>query len=313
MWFKNLRFYCLTKPFEHYVEGLETALADRPFRPCNNYEKSTMGWVRVVEDEISGTAEAPFAQAIDGYVMFCAKKQDRLLPASVIREAANDKIVEIEERQGRKIYRKEKRQIHEDTASILLPQAFTRSQLTYGYLSKKENLLILNVATPAKAEEFINLLRDTLGDFPVGLPTSKRSPSDVMTRWLKDQRATNNFEITEDCELFNPLDGANIIRCKGQDLKSEEIAKHIESGKKAKNLGVIWNNFLSCNVGDDLGIKRLRFEEFIEETESSSAENVRQKFEQEFTLMALGLSSFFDSLFAAFGGLGDPQNIEKTD
>lgn len=313
MWFRNLRFYCLTKPFDYYVEGLEEALSDQPFRPCNNYEKSTMGWVAPVQDDITEAADPPYTQVIEGYIMLCAKKQERLLPASVVREAANDKIVEIEERQGRKIYRKEKRQIQEDTASMLLPQAFTRSQLTYGYLSKKENLLIVNAATPAKAEEFINLLRDTLGTFPVGLPSSNRSPSDVMTRWLKDQKATNNFELTEDCELFNPLDGANIIRCKGQDLKSEEIATHIESGKKAKNLGVIWNNFLSCNVGDDLGIKRLRLEEIREESESSNEENARQKFDQDFALMALGISGFFDSLFVAFGGLGETKTMEMTD
>ncbi len=313
MWFKNLRFYCLTKPFDDYIEGLEKALSDRPFRPCNNYEKSAMGWVRPVEDEITEGEDATFTQLVDGYVIFCAKKQDRLLPASVIREAANDKIVEIEQRQGRKIYRKEKRQIQEDTASILLPQAFTRSQLTYGYLSKKENLLIINAATPVKAEDFINLLRDTIGTFPVGLPTSKRPPSDVMTRWLKEQKATNNFEITEDCELFNPMDGGNIVRCKGQDLKSDEIAIHLESGKKVKNLGVTWNNFLSCNIGDDLGVKRLRFEEIREENVSFSEQGARQKFDQEFALMALGISSFLDSLISAFGGLRDPQEMEKAE
>ena len=313
MWFKNLRFYCLTKPFDYYIEGLEAAMSDRPFRPCNNYEKSTMGWVTPIEDEITDAADSNYAHVIEGYVMFCAKRQERLLPASVVREAANEKIAEIEESQGRKIYRKEKRQIQEDTAAILLPQAFTRSQLTYGYLSEKENLLIINAATPAKAEEFINLLRETLGTFPVGLPSSNLSPSDAMTRWLKDQKATNNFELTEDCELFNPLDGGNVIRCKGQDLKSDEIAAHIESGKKAKNLGVVWNNFLTCNVGDDLGIKRLRFEEIKEENQGYGEESARQKFDQDFTLMALGLSSFFDSLFAAFGGLGDPGKMEKAD
>ena len=96
MWFRNLRFYCLTKPFEYYVEGLEEALSDQPFRPCNNYEKSTMGWVAPVQDDITEAADPPYTQVIEGYIMLCAKKQERLLPASVVREAANDKIVEIQ-------------------------------------------------------------------------------------------------------------------------------------------------------------------------------------------------------------------------
>ena len=316
MWFKNLRLYCLTKPFDSSMDDLQAALADKPFRPCNSYERSTMGWVGPIDSNSLNAGddkETMYSHAVGDYIMLCAKRQDRLLPASVIREAADAKIMEIEERQARKIYRKEKKQIQEDMGATLLPQAFTRSQLTHAYLSPKENLLVVNAAAPAKAEEFVSLLRDTLGTFPVGLPNSKRAPSDVMTRWLKNHKASNNFEISEDCELFNPLDGSNVVRCKGQDLSSDEITAHIDAGKQAKNLGVLWNNILSCNIGDDLSIKRLRFEEMKEENPSFTEESEAQKFDQEFALMTLELSSFFDSLFAAFGGLDDPRKMVKVD
>jgi recombination associated protein RdgC len=314
MWFKNLRLYCLTQPFEMSEQDLETHLAEKTFVPCATYEKSRIGWVSPLGndapvDEEDGVAPM-LSHAVGDYIMLCAQKQDRLLPASVVREAAEEQIAEIEQRQGRKIYRKEKRQIQDDVFIALLPRAFTRSTQTFAYISKKEKLLVVNAASAPKAEELLNLLRDTLGTFPVALPESTRAPSDVMTRWLSEQSATDNFEIHEDCELFNPIDGSNIVRCKGQDLVSDEIKAHLDAGKQVKSLGVYWNNLLSCMISDDLAIKRLKFEEMNEEIDSFEEESAAQKFDQEFMLMTLELSNFFKSFFTAFGGLEDPRNKE---
>ncbi len=317
MWFKNLRLFCLTQPFETSIDEFENHLAEQAFVPCANYEKSRIGWVSplgnaAVIDEEDGVAPM-LTHAVGDYIMLCAQKQDRLLPASVIREATEEKVAELEARQARKIYRKEKREIQDDVFAALLPRAFTRSTQTFGYISVKENLLVVDAASAPKAEEFLNLLRDTLGSFPVAMADSKRAPTDVMTRWLKEQKATDSFVINEDCELFNPIDGSNIVRCKGQDLISDEIQTHLDAGKQVKQLGVLWNNLLSCVLTDELSVKRLRFEEMNEEADSFEEESAAQKFDQEFALMTLELSSFFSAFFTAFGGLEDPRNKELPD
>lgn len=311
MWFKNLRVFCLTQPFDMSLEDFESQLAENVFVPCANYEKSRIGWVSPLGNAVQVEGEEEVApmltHAVGDYIMLCAQKQDRLLPASVVREATDEKVAELEARHARKVYRKEKREIQDDMYNALLPRAFTRSARTFAYISRSEKLLVVDAASAPKAEEFLNLLRDTLGSFPVGLPDSKRAPSDVMTRWLKDGRATNKFEIHADCELVNPKDGSNVVRCKGQDLVSDEIQTHLDAGKQAKQLGVLWNNLLSCSIADDLSIKRLRFEEMNEEADSFEEESAAQKFDQEFVLMTLELSTFFKSLFEAFGGLEDPK------
>jgi recombination associated protein RdgC len=292
-------------------EDLESQLAENAFIPCANYEKSRIGWVSPLGDAAPETEEdqEPLLTHIVGdYIMLCAKKQERLLPSSVVREATAEKVAEIEGRQGRKVYRKEKREIQDNTYASLLPRAFTRSARIYAYISRIDNLLVIDTLSAPKAEEFINLLRDSLGSFPVALPDSKRAPSDVMTHWLADQKATDKFEIHNDCELFNPLDGSNVVRCKGQDLESDEIKAHLEAGKRAKQLSVMWGNVLSCSIAEDLSIKRLRFDDIKEESASFEEESPAQKFDQEFVLMTLELSGFFKSLFNAFGGLEDPKN-----
>ncbi|MAM71404.1 MAG: recombination-associated protein RdgC [Gammaproteobacteria bacterium] len=310
MWFKNLRLYCLVSPFDLSIEELEASLAEHSFTPCASYEKSRIGWVSPLGDAAPIIDEEDvtpmLTHVIGDYIMLCAQKQDRLLPASVVREATAERVAELEQRQARKIYRKEKREIQDDVFSALLPRAFPRSSKTFAYISRADNLLVVDSASAPRAEELINLLRDSLGSIPLAIPDSKRAPGAVMTHWLKNGKATDHFEIHDACELVNPLDATNVVRCKNQELDGDEIEAHLAAGKQVKQLNVRWNNQLNCNILDDLSIKQLQFEEIKEEAESFDEESAAQKFDQEFSLMTLQLSAFFKSLFNAFGGLEDP-------
>lgn len=303
MWFKNVRLYCLTEAIDASPEELEQKLTEQAFVPCGNHDKSKYGWVSPL-----GKEGEMLTHVQGDYVMLCAQKQERILPASVVNDATEEKVAELEERQGRKIYRKEKRQIKDDVFVSLLPRAFTRNQQTFAYISARDNLIVVNSASAPKAEALLNLLRESLGSLKVSLPDAKRAPSDVMTRWLKEQKASHNFLIDEDCELYNPTDGSNVVRCKGQDLFSEEIQSHLEAGKQAKNLGVTWNSVLSCSLGDDLSVKRIKFVGMKEEEANEEIESAAQKFDQEFAVMTLELSGFCGALFDAFGGLQEARD-----
>lgn len=313
MWFKNLRLYCLAQPFDLSPEELESQLAENAFTPCASYEKTRIGWASPLGEaahpagEGEESPEPPLTHVVGDYIMLCAQRQDRLLPSTVVREATAEKVAEIEQRQARKVYRKEKREIQDDVYASLLPRAFTRSARIHAYISRRDNLLVVDAASAAKAEEFLNLLRDTLGSFPVALPDSKTAPASVMTRWLKQGKASDGFVIDDDCELVSPKDTGNVVRLKGQDLEGDEIQVHLAAGKQARHLGVVWNSRVGCNIVEDLSVRRLRFENIREESEGYQDETPVEKFDQEFALMTLQLSDFFTSLFSAFGGLEDPR------
>ncbi len=311
MFFKNARLYCLTESFSYKQDELETQLSEQLFIPCGKFDKSRLGWVSPLEDAYDGEDAPPLTHVIGDFVMVCAQKQDRLLPASVVREATEEKVAEIEQRQARKVFRKEKRQIQDDVYANMLPRAFTKSQLTYAFVSKKDKLLVVDSASAPRAEELLNLLRDSLESFPVGLPTTRTAPADVLTRWLREQKLSHNFSLLEDVVLHNPLDSSNVVRCASQDLTGDEIAVHLEAGKLVKSLGLSWNNVLHCVVNDDLSIKRLQFEAIEEDREGGTEETPAQRFDQDFALMTLELQGFFDSLFKAFGGLDKPKPLGR--
>ncbi len=304
MWFKNLRIFRFTKPFDMSAEELQTHLADKPFNPCGRQDLTKYGWVPPIEQAQAADQEPQFVHACNGFLMLCAKREDKVIPASVVKEAVLERSQHIEQKEARKVFKKERDQLKDDVMLELLPRAFSKSQRVYGYISPKDNLLLIDASSASKAEQFMSHLRDTLGSLPVIPPASKQVPTDVMTHWLAEQNAPPPFLLERECELSNPTDSANVIRCKAQDLDADEVQSMLESGKRCTKLAVNWNDSLHCVIEEDLSIKRMKFDDqLIEQAHETDAESKAQQFDQDFAVMSLELSKFCKDLFKAFGGL----------
>jgi len=304
MWFKNLRIYRFTKPFEMGAEELQSQLAEKAFHPCGRQDLSKYGWVPPIDQDSGSEAEPLYVHACNGYLMLCAKREDKVIPASVIKEAVQERSQHIEQKEARKVFKKEQDQLKDEVMLELLPRAFSKTQRVYAYISPKDDLLLIDASSSAKAEQFMSHLRDTLGSLPVIPPASKQVPTDVMTHWLAEQSAHPPFQLEKECELSNPADSANVIRCKAQDLDAHEVQSMLESGKLCTKLAVNWNDSLHCVIEDDLSIKRMKFDDqLIEQASETDADSKAQQFDQDFAVMSLELSKFCKDLFKAFGGL----------
>lgn len=296
MWFRNIRLYRLPADFTLDLDVLEQALTDRVFVPCGKTDKTRSGFVSPV-----GGADGALDHHLGGYVMLCFRRDEKLLPATVVNEAVDEKVAEIEAAQGRKVYRKEKQQLKDDVTLELLPRAFVRSRRIYAYLAPADGLLVVDTSSSALAEELINSLREGLGSFPASLPEPKVAPMSVMTQWLKDGAASHHFQIDQDCELVNPMEDGNVIRCKAQDLTADEMRAHLEAGKQVRKLGLVWNEAVRCVLSADLSLGRVRFEDMVlERATEADAETAAEQFDQDFAVMTLVLADLFRSLFAAF-------------
>lgn len=297
MWFKNLRIYRLTKPLDSSAEALEEQLQQQKFNACTNLDFSSYGWVPPM-----GKNSELFTHTLADFAMICARKQEKILPAAAVNEIVEERVEEFESNQARNVYRKERRNMKEEVVHSLLPKALTRSSLVYAYFSKKQKLLIIDTASTNKAEEFLEHLRATLGSLSVVPLATNSDITNIMTRWVKD-RVPKGFELDNDCELQNPKESTNIVRCKNQELESDEILNHIKAGKRIIQLGIIWRNAIRFSLSDDFSIKRLRFEEIIQEQAESDAEDRATQFDQDFAVMTLQLSQLIDDLLKEFGGI----------
>jgi recombination associated protein RdgC len=299
MWFKNLQIYRFTKPFELDAETLGQQLAEAAFVPCGSQDMERSGWVPPL-----GRHGSELVHATNGYLMLCTRRQEKLLPPGVINEALEEKAVEIETREARQLPRKERRELRDEVYFSLLPKALLRSTLQYAYIAPREQLLIVDAASPKRAEDLLQQLRDSLGSLSVIPLTSKHQPLEVMTRWVADGRCDTGFEIGEECELRDNNDVNSTIRCKKQDPTSTEIVNHLGTGMHVSKLALNWQQRLDFVIDDKLVIRRLRFADLVQEQASDiEADDAAARFDVDFSIMSLELSRFIDALSQAFGGL----------
>lgn len=299
MWFKNLRVYRLTKPFSLSADELDEALAQKPFQPCGKQDLQSYGWVPPV-----GRHGKSLVHATNGYLMVCAKRQEKILPSGVVREQLEEKVAAISQAEGRNIARAEKQNLKEEIIFSLLPRALTRSQLQYAYIAPQENWIVVNASSAKRAEELLGALRDVVGSLPVIPFATKQIPSQTMTNWLAKSEPPTGFTLGDECELEAPRDDGRIIRCKKQDLTAEEMLNHLKTDMVVRKLAISWQDAVECVLDHELAIRRLKFSErILDQANDRHPESAAEEFDVDFAIMTMELRAFLEAVQQAFGGL----------
>ena len=298
MWFRNLTLFRLLQPFSLSAEQLDEKLALKPFRAGGSLEMETTGWVPPL-----GREGAPLVHVVGEHMVVCARTQKKLLPASVIREVVDERATEIEDEEGRKVGRKERKDLRDDVIQELLPKAFTSSRNTYAGIDPKGNWLLVDSAARNRAEDLTVLMRECLGSLSIAPPKPTRPPVAVMTGWLRGEDLPDGFAIEDECELREPVEKGGVVRCVRQDLFSDEIQAHLEAGKEVVKLALNWRDRLHFVLGDDLQVRRLRFQDVVTEVAAdASGDSKEQEFDADFAIMSQELARFLLDLMEAFGG-----------
>lgn len=308
MWFKNLYLFRLTQPLELDHHGLNAALEHTPFQPVGKAVPFSYGWSAPL-----GRHGNELCHTVGPYSMICAKKEERLLPSSVLNEQLAEKVQQIEEAEARPVRRKEQQQLKEELTLTLLPQAFTRSSRCFAYIDRKGGWLVVDAAASKKAEELIAQLRESLDEagaiLRARLPDTVESPRVVMTRWLQGENIPPIFELGDEYELQDAEKEGGIVRCRRQDPFSEEVQGHLAAGKQVTRLALSWRERLEFVLGEDMTIKRLRLSDTLRQELDEEHEDPVVQFDSDFAFMTLELSKFIDELIAAFGGENESQPI----
>jgi recombination associated protein RdgC len=297
MWFKNLQLYRLGQHLDLTPEALDERLQSAAFRGCGRLELTASGWVSPL-----GREGQQLVHAAGGYVMICSRKADKIIPAGVVKQLLDDRVAEVEAAESREVYRKERQRMKDDIIHDLLPHALTRHTDQYAYIDTRNDLIVVDSPTPARAEALISLLRTTLGSLKATPIKVKQSISHTLTRWLGGERLAPGFALGEECELKHPDPDGGVITCRHQDLGAGEIRNHIKNGKQAVRLALHWKDRLSFLLQEDLSIKRLRFEDVVTQDEDADADDAAARFDLDFSLMTLELNEFTPQLLLALGG-----------
>lgn len=296
MFFKNLQLYRVLPDWTITADELEQQLARRPFAPPGAQDFESRGWVSPADD-------GALVRTVGNHWMVCLQSDEKILPAAVVKQIAEERADELAEQQGYKLGRKAMKELREQITNELLPRAFARRRKTYAWLNIPAGWLVIDAPSQSKAEDVLEQLRHTLDQFPIGLLRTERSPTSVMTDWLSANEAPEGFTLERDFMLESiGEDGAKaaFARC---DPDAAHIAEHLEAGRLPTRLALTFDDRVSFVLTQRLELKRIEFLDVVRDSVTDEDhEDAQALFDAEFALMAGELLRLLDATVDALGG-----------
>ena len=294
MWFKNLQLFRAPENWTLTPDDLASQLGQHAFQPAGSFALESRGWIPPRGDD-------QLVFSLERQWLIALGVEQKLLPASVIRQTVKERAAELEGKVGRKLGRKELRDLKEDTVAELLPRAFSRYRATFVWIDPVGGWLVVDAGSPKKLEEVTESLRRSLDEFPVAPLATQVSPTTAMTEWLLEEEP-RGFTIDLDCELRSRQDERSTVRYAHHPLDTQEIRNHLAAGKEPFRLALTWQDRISFVLTDKLEVRKVVFLDVAKPQAGADQASDEEQLDADFALMTGLLAKFLPDLVEALGG-----------
>ncbi len=302
--FKNAITYAVTPGFR--IDG--ELLHRRPARDCGPTEHKTDGFTSPCPHSTQA-----LLHSVAGYQLICWQTVDKILPGSVIEEAIDEKVAEIEQREGRNVGRRERKEIKENVTMELLPRAFTQKRKTHALLGG--GYLVINTSSPARAEALLESLRRALdGKVPVAELRTEKMPAMSMATWISAGEPPYGFTIDQDCVLEGVQEVKPQVKFVRTDLDADDVKNRVAHGYMPKKLGMTYDNKMSFVVSDHLHLTKIAMLDLVEKAEREAlASDAAEIFDGDVTICAGEIIRMLNTVIDELGGLVKPEKGDLLD
>lgn len=280
MFFRNLtlfRFPTTTK-----FDALESGLGECQLKPVGPLELSSRGFIspfgRDAEVMSHNQGEATWL-AVGG--------EDKILPGSVVNDMLNKKLSEIEAKEGRKPGGRTRKRIKDELITDLLPRAFVKPSRTDALIDLGHGVVAVDTSSRKTGESVVSEIRRAMGSFPALPLNAEVAPRSVLTGWIAGEPLPEGLSLGDECELRDPIDQGAVVKVQRMELQSDEITKHLESGKQVTRLALNLDDHVSFVLGEDLVVRKFKLlDGAVDALESTERDDLRAELDARFILMA---------------------------
>ena len=153
------------------------------------------GWVPPM-----GSHSDALTHTSNGQIVICARKEEKILPSPVIKQALEAKIFKLEAEQGRKLKKTEKDSLKMRFCTLCC-RALQPLQPDYDVDRYRQRTDHGGLRERQKAEDTLALLRKTLGSLPV-VPLALETPIELtLTEWVRSGTVAQGFQLLDEAEL----------------------------------------------------------------------------------------------------------------
>ena len=296
MFFRNLTLFVFPAALD--LSELATRLAEFPLKPVGPLELASAGFV----SPHSRDAEA-LAPECDGALWITLGGEEKILPGPAVNAELARRIEAFERTQGRRPGGKQRKQMKDDLLQELLPRAMVKPTRIDALIDTRLGVVAVNTASRKAAEHVVSAVRTARGSFPVLPLNAEVSPRGVLTGWVAVEPLPDGVTLGEACVLKDPSDHGATVRCTDQDLRSDEITRHLEAGKQVTRLALNVDDHVSFELGEDLVLRKFRLLDgaldSLEKGDADDSEDMRRELDARFALMSGELRRVFAVLKAA--------------
>jgi recombination associated protein RdgC len=295
MWIKNAKIFNLNQDFKIDSDKLSEHLQDDKLKPCGPQDISSQGWLSPFK-----TGEMMCLQSGDAQ-LFNMGAEEKVVPSTVINQRLDEAVTAIQKETGNKVGRKQKADIKQEILFDILPTALTKIKKTAAYIDNKLNLLVVDASSTPQAENLVSQIRQTLGSFKAQAYGSSSGMATIMTKWITDGNAPNNFTFGNFLVLETLDEAKSVIRAKNVNFNTDEMQRHVDNGYLVTQIGLTYKDRIDFILTHEFGIKSIKFSDIVQdELDLEIIESEEQLLDSRFTIASLELRELLTSLLELF-------------
>ena len=293
MFFRNLTFFRF--PSTTKLVDLDAGLDQCQLKPVGPLELSSRGFV----SPYGRDAEVLAGRQGDA-IWITIGGEDRLLPGAVVNEMLARKLDEIEQKEGRRPGGRTRKRLKDELITDLMPRAFIKPSRTDALLDTGHGVIAIDSSSRKSAENVCSEVRRALGSFPALPLNAEIAPRSILTGWVAGEPLPEGLSIGDECELRDPVDQGAVVKVQRMDLHSDEIARHLETGKQVTRLALSLDDHVSFVLGDDLVVRKFKLlDGAVDELDNNNADDARAELDARFALMSAEVKRLFAVLESA--------------